>query len=127
MRFELIENNPKFPNNGKTCWYWDKARITPHLVGDELDDYVAVQCYCNKDPNNYIPIRGKMELLFTDQAEYYVVCERCYLAFNNLQWSGSTLSHNWREESEKYLKYHIERKGWCEFCDPIFGNGGWRL
>jgi hypothetical protein len=23
------------------------------------------------------------------------------------------------------LKKHEETKGWCEFCDPIFGNGGW--
>lgn len=126
MRFQLIENNPEFPNNGETCWYWDKARPTPHLEGDGLQDYVAVQCYCTKDPNNYVHISGEMFLLFTDQAEYYVVCDRCYSAYEHLQWSGSTFDANWRLESQRYLKEHSERKGWCEFCDPIFGNGGWR-
>jgi hypothetical protein len=127
MRFQLIENRNDFPNDGKTCWYWDTFRITPHLRGDGLDDYIAVQCYCDRDPNQYVPIIAeKMHLLFTDQAEYYCVCGRCYATYRHMQWSGSTFNPNWRAESEEYLEYHQTKKRWCEFCDPIFGNGGWR-
>jgi len=126
MRFKLIENDPEFPNDGETCWYWDLARITPHLAGDGLQDYVAVQCYCNRDPNNYIRTTEKMALLYTDQAEYYAVCQSCARKYHHLQWSGSTFNRDWRERSHEYLKYHEKEKGWCEFCDPIFGNGGWR-
>jgi len=67
----------------------------------------------------------KLFLLFTDQAEYYAVCGSCYGAFIHLQWSGSTRSRNWRQESREYLDFRLKERAWCQFCDPIFGNGGW--
>lgn len=117
-RFIPIINNPEFPNDGETCWYWDMER--PSGL-----NYVTVRVFCNKDPNLFVPIAGPMRLLYTDQAEYYAVCEPCHLAFAHMQWSGFTHQANWREISARYLENHKEHKGWCEFCDPIFGNGGW--
>lgn len=77
-------------------------------------------------PNDFVPV-ADLRLLYTDQAEYYAVCPDCYAVYSHMQWSGSTRAQNWREDSQKYLKYHQKEKGWCEFCDPIFGNGGWTL
>jgi hypothetical protein len=120
LRFVLIENDPEFPNVGGTCWYWDTKRPLERSA----QPYIAVQCYCDRDPNQYVPI-DDLRLLFTDQAEYYAVCPNCYYAYRHMQWSGSTHSSGWRSQSQRYLKEHQEVKGWCEFCDPIFGNGGW--
>lgn len=71
--------------------------------------------------------RYPMALLFTDQAEYYVVCQSCRSTYGHLQWSGNTKSPNWQQESFDQLSLHEAKKGWCEFCDPVFGNGGWSL
>lgn len=86
--------------------------------------YTAVQAYCNKNPNDFTPI-ANMRLLFTDQAEYYAVCPDCHSAYSHMQWSGSTRNRNWREDSQAYLEKHQNQKGWCEFCDPVLGHGGW--
>jgi hypothetical protein len=120
MRFEAIQDHPNFPNDGETCWYWDTAR--PQSEGLP---YIAVQAYCNKDPNAFTPVQN-MRLLFTDQAEYYAVCPECHSAYRHMQWSGSTRNRGWRESSQAYLDEHQTQKGWCEFCDPVFGGGGWR-
>lgn len=137
-RFQLIENNPEFPNDGQTRWYWDTGRPTAemspgfimrHPLRHPLRKYhyVAVECSAGKDPNQFVRCHT-MRLLFTDQAEFYVVCQRCYGIYNAMQWSGSTRGHsNWREISETVRVAHEAKKGWCEFCDPIFGNGGWVL
>lgn len=123
MRFELITNHPAFPNTDEdTRWYWDTARP----LSGETEPYVAVQVYRDKDPNAFTPVTG-MRLLFTDHAEYYAVCPDCHSVYRHLQWSGSTRNRNWREESEAYLSEHQQTKGWCEFCDPVLGHGGWRL
>lgn len=76
--------------------------------------------------NDFVPIED-LRLLFTDEAEYFAVCQHCYFVYCNMQWSGSTPSPGWRKQSQNYLKKHQRDKGWCEFCDPIFGNGGWLL
>jgi len=56
------------------------------------------------------------------------VCLNCYDIYGHLQWSGSTRGgYNWRERAQEYLENHIKTKGWCEFCDEIFGLGGWDL
>lgn len=124
-RFQLIVNNPAFPesleNEGPTCWYWDTAR--PLAVGDQ--PYMAVEVEIGKNPEQFIKCEN-MRLLFTDQAEYYAVCWRCYQIHSHQQWSGSTRSGpKWREHAYAYLAQHETEKGWCQFCDPIFGNGGW--
>jgi hypothetical protein len=118
-RFELIKGSSDYPNDGNSCWWWDRSRP---LKGAQL--FMAVETSCGKDPNNFIRIEG-LEILFTDQAEYYFVCPNCYDLFCSMQWSGSTQMPSWRERSKKDLKAHQILKGWCEFCDPIFGNGGW--
>lgn len=123
IRFTPIQDNPEFPNDGETCWYWDTAR--PAKEGDELP-FTAVQVYCDNDPNKFVKIEGDMRLLFTDQAEYYAVCPDCHFIYRHMQWSGSTRNRNWRQDSQAYLEQHQNQKGWCEFCDPIFGSGGWR-
>jgi hypothetical protein len=122
-RFILMEQPPKGQGaDTETRWWYDTRRP---LKGDQ--PYVAVQTYADQDPNNYRPIAGEMLLLFTDQAEYYAVCEGCYLAFRHMQWSGSTRGGSgWRQRAEACRAQHQKHKGRCEFCDPIFGNGGWR-
>lgn len=80
--------------------------------------------YFGNDANNFVR-HAKMKLLFTDQAEYYAVCLDCYFAHSDQQWSGSTNQPGWRDRSARYLEKHITNKGWCQFCDPVFGNGGW--
>ena len=121
MRFILIENDPKFPADEETCWYWDTSRP---LKGSQ--PYVAVQVEQGKNPNEFKYVEG-LRLLFTDQAEYHAVCPSCYSIYSHMQWSGSTQSRGWREASQRYLEQHQKVKGWCEFCDPVFGNGGWAL
>lgn len=118
-RFQLISGNPEFPNDGETCWYWDTVR--PATDGRL---FIAVQSYCDKDPNAFVRVEG-LCLLFTDQAEYYAVCPSCQVVFSDMQWSGSTRAAGWRERSQRYLEMHQREKGWCEFCDPVFGDGGW--
>ena len=121
-RFTPIENSPDFPADGRTCWYWDTWRPL-----EATQRYVAVQCYRNQDPNDYVPIPPEtLRLLFTDQAEYCAVCPQCYEVYAPYQWSGSTQTPYWRKLSKRYLERH-RVKGWCEFCDPVFGNGGWIL
>ena len=106
----------------KTDWWLDADRPMPNCQ----HGYMVVQTEQGKDPNNFVR-HEKLHLLFTDQAEYYAVCDNCRTAYGRMQWSGSTNSYGWRERSEKYLQKHIEKKGWCEFCDPVFGNGGWSM
>ena len=107
-------------SNGYEWW------LDTHRPINEPQKYTAVQAEGGKDPNNFIK-HDKLHLLFTDQAEYYVVCGDCHSAYRGMQWSGGTSSYGWKEKSEKYLEKHTTKKGWCEFCDPIFGNGGWSL
>ena len=121
MRFIFIEGDSEFPNDGETCWYWDTKRPLKLKDGQP---FIAVQCYCGIDPNDFVPIEG-LRLLFTDQAEYYAVCSSCHFVYKYMQWSGSTRSPGWREQSQQYLEEHQRERGWCEFCDPVFGNGGW--
>jgi hypothetical protein len=103
-------------------WWLDTDRPIKEAPG-----YVAVECYKDKDPNDFIKCED-MQLLFTDKSEYYFVCSNCRSIYGHLQWSGSTGAFTgWRERAELRLKRHEEIKGWCEFCDPIFGNGGWFL
>ncbi|MEM9846282.1 MAG: hypothetical protein AAF847_00230 [Bacteroidota bacterium] len=109
----------------KTQWWYDTAR--PIQDDIEGQPYVMVERYQGEDPNDFIKCEN-MTLLFTDHAEYYAVCQECHSMHMHQQWSGSTNRiSNWREEANEYLEEHEEKKGWCEFCDPIFGNGGWRL
>lgn len=122
QRFILIEDNPEFPIEERTCWYWDTKRPAN---GDQ--SYIAVQVYRDKDPNTEVICHHGMNILFTDQAEYYAVCPDCRSIYGHLQWSGSTRNPSWREDSAQYLEVHQNLKGWCEFCDPVFGHGGWRL
>ncbi len=130
MRFILIENNNDFPNDGETCWYWDTNRLVPEANRDNPEwPWIAVQCYCGKDPNNFVQIEPeKFRILYTDKAEYYFVCPNCYDAYCRMQWSGSTRGPgNWRERAEREKEIHAHKKGWCEFCDPVFGSGGWAI
>lgn len=124
-RFRVIEGDPEFPNDGDTCWYWDTQRPVGPAEREKPEwPFIAVQVHCGKDPNLFVRVGG-LRLLFTDQAEYYAVCPQCYFLFHDMQWSGSTRSPNWQSDSARYLTFHQEEKGWCQFCDPIFGNGGW--
>jgi len=109
----------------ETQWWLDTAR--PLADPTDPQKYVAVETQYDEDPNNFVPVTD-MRLLFTDQEEYYAVCEECHEIYSNYQWSGSTRADaNWRQRADEYLKDHQQKKGWCEFCDPIFGNGGWTL
>ena len=50
-RFTLIENNPAYEADARTVWYWDTARPLPEK---DMQPYVAVQCYRERDPNTQI-------------------------------------------------------------------------
>lgn len=107
----------------KTQWWLDTARP----IKNEPGHFIAVETYADKDPNQFIKCEG-MNVLFTDQAEYYFVCKGCYSVHGRQQFSGSTRGgDNWREWAERSLLKHETSKGWCEFCDSIFGNGGWSV
>jgi hypothetical protein len=124
-RFLLIEDPTVIgeEKDDDTKWWLDTARP---LKNPEYPDYpfIVVQTEADKDANNFVR-HAKMKLLFTDQAEYYAVCLDCYFAHSDQQWSGSTNQPGWRDRSARYLEKHITNKGWCQFCDPVFGNGGW--
>jgi len=103
MRFVLIENNEDFPNDGETCWYWDTDRPVVGKRERKDGSWIAVQCYCKKDPNQFRKI-DNLRLLFTDQTEYYCVCPNCYDVYRRMQWSGSTHGGSgWRSRAENYL------------------------
>jgi len=104
-----------------TKWWYD----TDRPLSDPEQPYMAVQTYADKDANDYRRIDG-LKLLFTDPCEYYFVCPACRAAHARQQWSGSTRGRpGWEERAEKALAKHQQTKGWCEFCDSVFGNGGW--
>jgi len=106
----------------KSEWWLDTARPIKEAPG-----YIAVECYEGKDPNDFVRCED-MQILFTDKAEYYFVCRSCYSIYRHMQWSGYTGAlSGWRDRAQKRLEKHQTIKGWCEFCDPIFGNGGWHL
>lgn len=110
-------------NSKSGTWWYDTAR--PFTEGDQ--PYMAIEVRPDKNPNDFVKCVD-MKLVFQDQAEYYAVCGNCYSIYCETQWSGSTRGGlGWRERANKYLERHQKLKGWCEFCDPIFGNGGWRL
>lgn len=48
MRFLPIVDNPEFPADELTQWWWDTAR--PATDGQP---YIAVQTYRDKDPNDF--------------------------------------------------------------------------
>lgn len=126
-RFILITDQPEeFPITEKTQWWYDTARPISSGAPFIGQPFIAVEVYIDKDPNDYVPI-GDMTLLYTDQAEYYVVCIDCFDTYCDMQWSGSTSSFGWVKASQEYLAEHANKKGWCQFCDPVFGSGGWRL
>lgn len=105
-----------------TQWWLDTGRPIK-----EKPFFIAVECYKDKDPNDFVKCEN-MQILFTDQAEYYFVCKDCYSIYRGMQWSGGTRGRSgWRERAHERLEKHEQKKGWCEFCDPIFGNGGWSL
>lgn len=109
----------------ETEWWNDRLRPIPKKTKEEVQKYVAVQIYKGKDPNDFVICR-EMDILFTDQAEYYFVCKKCFSKYEEMQWSGSTKgSSGWQERAETQRKLHESMKSWCQFCDPIFGNGGW--
>ena len=120
-RFILIEDHEELKADERACWYWDTERP---LRGS--DPYVAKQCYKDRDPNKFVRYE-MMALLFTDQCEYFAVCQNCRSTYSHLQWSGHTKNPSWLQHSAEYLQKHQQEKGWCEFCDPAFGSGGWRL
>lgn len=126
MRFIRIQDHDKYPEDGGSVWYWDTGRPTPHLEGDGLDDYVAVQVRKGKDPNRKVVYHNNLRLLFEDGTKYFAVCMPCYYGFAFGQWKGTGIDSEWRDKSGRYLKYHQDVNGWCEFCDPVFGTGGWK-
>lgn len=122
QRFILIEDPTTIDEepDPETKWWFDTQRPS-----DEFK-YIPVQTYADKNANDFIK-HEVMRLLFNDQAEYYAVCQDCYFTYSDMQWAGSTNHPDWRNKSNRYLEKHIKNKGWCEFCDPVFGNGGWYL
>lgn len=106
----------------KTEWWLDT-----HRPIKEKPSFIAVQTEEGKDPNDFVK-HDRLNILYTDAAEWYYVCNSCYSIHSRDQWSGSTRGWDgWRERSRNGLKKHEETKGWCQFCDPIFGNGGWSV
>jgi len=127
-RFKLLAAPPfGFPPDAETRWWLDTARPTEPAPPD-FYQFIAVQVRAALDPNNFRRIEGELALLFTDEAEYYAVCSNCHLTHAEGQWTGGTEGRpGWRLKSEIYRLKHQQEKGWCEFCDPIFGNGGWAI
>lgn len=112
-------------------WWMDTLRPLPineYRKGKDASlQFMAVEAEKGKDPNNFVPCTN-MGLLFNDAAEYYFVCRDCRSIYSSYQWSGHTKAvGGWRERSERELKKHEETKGWCQFCDSVFGNGGWSI
>lgn len=66
-------------------------------------------------------------VFWQDQAEYYFVCDDCYLAFKDLQWSGSTRVDNWEAHRRRVYR-ELEKGQTCQFCltDNYPGNPGER-
>ena len=124
MRFIPISDpTERYLPNDYGCWWWDTARLLKNDPDGQL--YIAIEVRLEDDPNNFVRV-DKLFLLFTDPAEYYFVCDSCSWANSDKQWSGSTHgSADWFARARKALEQHQQEKSWCEFCDPVFGNGGW--
>ena len=122
---EAIGEEPDSPSTTiPTRWWVDTERFILTRAGRQK---VFVQVYADKDPNDFVKCEG-MRILFTDKVEYYFVCGRCYTIYAAMQWTGTTRGPvRFRERATNQLHLHEKNKGWCEFCDPVFGNGGWSL
>lgn len=124
MRFLLMPAPPEgHEPEDDTRWWYDTRRP----LEDPAQPFMAVQTEGDKDANDYRHV-SDMRLLFNDAAEYYAVCADCRSVYGGMQWAGSTRGgHGWRGRAADFLEKHASEKGWCQFCDPVFGNGGWRL
>lgn len=62
-------------------------------------------------------------VFWQDQAEYYFICDDCYLTFKHLQWSGSTSVDNWQAHRRRVYR-KLEEGQLCQFCleDSYPGN-----
>lgn len=119
---ETVDEEPDRPGSTETEWWLDLHRPIKEAPG-----FIGVQTYKGQDPNDFA-LCYEMRIIFNDQAEYYFVCKNCFYDYKDMQFTGSTkASPGWRDRAQKRLQEHESKKGWCEFCDPIFGNGGWTL
>jgi hypothetical protein len=127
IRFILIEDPSSIgeKQDAETKWWIDTARPLKYPEHPN-HPFMIVQTYADKNANDFVK-HEKMRLLFNDYAEYYAVCQDCYFTYSDMQWAGSTNDPDWRNKSARYLEKHLKIKGWCEFCDPVFGNGGWYI
>lgn len=124
QRFVLMATPPEGEeSDDRTLWWFDTNRP----LDDPKQPYMAVQTYADKNANDYVQI-DNLTLVFQDPLEYYAVCRDCYFTYSDTQWCGNSRgAHGWRERAEKWLEKYQREKGWCQFCDPVFGGGGWRL
>ena len=126
MRFVLIQDRDEYPISETTRWYWDTGRPIIHQSGDGFNDYLAVQVRADRDPNRQVVYQRDLRILYRDANEYYFVCVPCFYGYVNLQWTGRGADPYWLDKSNEALREHQKINGWCEFCDPVFGNGGWK-
>jgi hypothetical protein len=54
-------------------------------------------------------------VFWQDQAEYYFVCDDCYLAFKHLQWTGSASVDNWKAH-RRWVYRKLKKGQLCQFC-----------
>ena len=123
-RFTLMKDPPEGETTDpRYAWWFDTRRP----LDDPAQPYMAVQTRADQDANDYVLVEN-LTLVFQDQAEYYAVCPNCRSIYGSTQWSGSTrVGPDWRERAQAWLEKYQREKGWCQFCDPVFGSGGWRI
>lgn len=61
-------------------------------------------------------------VFYTDQAEWYVICNWCYSTNADHQWSGSTRVPNFSEYLKNTITPAVEEATHCEWCKKELGG-----
>jgi len=54
-------------------------------------------------------------VFWQDQAEYYFICDDCYMNFKHLQWSGSIRVDDWPAYQRRVYR-ELEKGQLCQWC-----------
>ena len=90
-----------------------KYEITGYFHPDCWDKYQL-------EHNMTVTISVIRNILWQDQAEWYIVCQDCYDKNRPHLWSGSTKVKDWPKQKRDVEEYSKEVKN-CEFCKVKFG------
>lgn len=61
-------------------------------------------------------------IFFQDQAEWYIVCNSCFVVNQRFQWSGSTKVNDFQTYFNETIVPTLGEAKRCSFCNKKFGG-----